>query len=133
MSNYSVLDVGLVKDDTYEASFDVAMKYVWEISAGKAGSIDIMKLESQSEVPAIESNGKIKWITEERNGRYGAFMTQSNDQNVVWEVLKAIGTQGQSVLVSTSIGMVQSNVSGEPYCLTLTRKQPYPLTSRDAC
>lgn len=127
------MDVGLVKDDTYEAHFDVAIKYVWEISAGKAGVIDIKKLESQSEVPATESDGKIKWITEERNGRYGAFMTQSNDQNVVWEVLKAIGTQGQSVLVSTLIGMVQTNVAGESYCLNLTRKQPYPLTSRDAC
>ena len=127
------MDVGLIKDDTYEAHFDVAMKYVWEISAGKAGVIDIKKLDSQSEVPATESDGKIKWITEERNGRYGAFMTQSDDKNMVWEVLKGIATQGQSFLASSIIGMVQSMAAGEPYCLNLTRKQPYPLTSWDAC
>ena len=127
------MDVGLIKDDTYEAHFDVAMKYVWEISAGKAGVIDIKKLDSQSEVPATESDGKIKWITEERNGRYGAFMTQSDDKNMVWEVLKGIGTQGQSFLASSIIGMVQSLAAGESYCLNLTRKQPYPPTSEDAC
>lgn len=122
------MDVGLVKDDTYEAHFDVAMEYVWQISAAKAGVIDIKKLDSQSEVPATESDGKIKWITGERNGRYGAYMTQSNDTNVVWEVLKAIGTQGQLVLASTLIGMVQSIAAGESYSLNLTGKQPFPLT-----
>ena len=109
------MDVGLIKDDTYEAHFDVAMKYVWEISAGKAGVIDIKKLDSQSEVPATESDGKIKWVTEERNGRYGAFMTQSDDKNMIWEVSKGIGTQGQSFLASSIIGMVQSMAAGESY------------------
>ena len=123
------MDVGLFTDDTYESHFDVAMKYVWEISAGKAGVIDIKKLESQSKVPATDSDGKIKWTREARNGRYGAFMTQNNDKNMVWEVIKAIGTQGQSLLASTMIEMVQSIAASESYCLNLTREQPYPLTS----
>lgn len=123
------MDVGLFIDDTYESHFDVAMKYVWEISAGKAGVIDIKKLDSQSKIPATDSDGKIKWIKEARNGRYGAFMTQNNDKNMVWEVLKAIGTQGQSLLASSMIEMVQSIAAGESYCLNLTRQQPYPLTS----
>ena len=127
--NIQFVDVGLFIDDTYESHFDVAMKYVWEISAGKAGVIDIKKLDSQSKIPATDSDGKIKWIKEARNGRYGAFMTQNNDKNMVWEVLKAIGTQGQSLLASSMIEMVQSIAAGESYCLNLTRQQPYPLTS----
>lgn len=123
------MDVGLFKDDTYEAHFDVAMKYVWEISAGKAGVIDIKRLDSQSKVPAIQSDGKIKWTQEARNGRYGAYMTQNNNKNKVWEVLKAITTQGQSALASFMIDMVQLSVASESYCLNLIRKQPYPLTS----
>ena len=123
------MDVGLFTDDTYESHFDVAMKYVWEISAGKAGIIDIKKLVSQSKVPATDSDGKIKWTREARNGRYGAFMTQNNDKNMVWEVIKAIGTQGQSLLASTMLEMVQSIAAGESYCLNLTREQPCPLTS----
>ena len=107
------MDVGLFTDDTYESHFDVAMKYVWEISAGKAGVIDIKKLESQSKVPATDSDGKIKWTREARNDRYGAFMTQNNDKNMVWEVIKAIGTNGQSLLASTMIEMVQSIAAGE--------------------
>ena len=122
------MDVGLFTDDTYESHFDVAMKYVWEISAGKAGVIDIKKLESQSKIPATDSDGKIKWTREARNGRYGAFMTQNNDKNMVWEVIKAIGTNGQSLLASTMIEMVQSIAAGQSYCLILTQEQPYPLT-----
>ena len=107
------MDVGLFTDDTYESHFDVAMNYVWEISAGKAGVIDIKKLESQSKVPATDSDGKIKWTREARNDRYGAFMTQNNDKNMVWEVIKAIGTNGQSLLASIMIEMVQSIAAGE--------------------
>ncbi|KAL8835442.1 MAG: hypothetical protein Q9170_003319 [Blastenia crenularia] len=109
--DHTFVDVELLKDDTYEAHFDVAMKYVWEISAGKAGVIDIKKLDGESKVPATESDGKIKWITESRNGRYGAYMTQNNDKNTVLEFIKAIGSQGQSLLASLMIDLAQSSVA----------------------
>ncbi|KAL8823006.1 MAG: hypothetical protein Q9191_006269 [Dirinaria sp. TL-2023a] len=86
--DHTFVDVELFKDDTYETHFDVAMKYVWEISAGKAGVIDIKKLDSQCQVPATDSDGKIKWTTESRNGRYGAYMTRNNDKN---DLAKSIG------------------------------------------
>ena len=90
--------------------------------------IDIKKLDSQSKVPATDSDGKIKWTMEARNGRYGAYMTQNNDKNTVWEVIKATGTQGQSIIASLMIQMVQSRVAGESYCLNRIPNQPYPLT-----
>lgn len=101
----------MLKDDTYESHFDVAMKYVWEISAGKAGVIDIKKLDSQCQVPGTDSDGKIKWTTESRNGRYGAYMTQNNDKNTAWEILQGIASQGQSTLASLMLGIAQTSIA----------------------
>lgn len=109
------MDVELFKDDTYESHFDVAMKYVWEISAGKAGVIDIKKLDGQCKIPTADKDGKISWTKEARNGRYGAYLTQNNNKNQVWEVIKAIGSQGQSLLASLMLDMLQSSAAGESY------------------
>lgn len=120
------MDVGLFKDDVYEAHFDVAMKHVWEISAGKAGVIDIKKLDNQSNVPAIGSDGQIKWTEEARNGRYGAYMTQNNDKNTIWEIFKGIASFGESVLASKMLDMVQSASTGESYHRLPNRKTSMP-------
>jgi hypothetical protein len=107
----------MFKDDNYESHFDIAMKYAWEISAGKGGILDISKNDSKTILPERESDGKkIKWTNGARGSNYGAYLTTNNDKSQAWEIAKGILTTGSSALSALLIELVQTSFTSKYTC-----------------